>query len=102
MELGLLEGEATAKDGNCMFHALSFQLKRVFGKVVNHEEVRRLVVQYLRQNPHVPGQGGQHFREFIAGNDWDGYLKQLADNEWGDHIALHAAANVFGITAVFI
>jgi hypothetical protein len=54
MELGLLEGEVTPKDGNCMFHALSFQLNRVFGKVITHKEVRRMVVQYLRHNPHAP------------------------------------------------
>jgi len=37
--------------GNCMFHALSEQLNLVKGIKISHGELRRSVVQYLRNNP---------------------------------------------------
>ena len=37
--------------GNCMFHALSEQLKLVKGIKISHGELRQSIVQYLRKNP---------------------------------------------------
>ena len=37
--------------GNCMFHALSEQLKSVRGIKIPHGKVRQNLVQYLRSNP---------------------------------------------------
>jgi len=37
--------------GNCMFHALSEQLNLVIGIKISHGELRRSVVQYLKNNP---------------------------------------------------
>ena len=37
--------------GNCMFYALSEQLNLVKGIKISHGELRRSIVQYLRNNP---------------------------------------------------
>ena len=38
-------------DGNCMFHAISHQLNHILGLTVSHEELRRMIVDYLRNHP---------------------------------------------------
>ena len=38
-------------EGNCMFLALSEQLDLVKGVRISHVELRRTVVQYLKDNP---------------------------------------------------
>ena len=40
-------------DGNCMFFALSEQLDRIKGIKITHEELRRIVGQYLKDNPRL-------------------------------------------------
>ena len=40
-------------DGNCMFLALSEQLDHIKGIKISHEELRRTVVQYLKDNPRL-------------------------------------------------
>ena len=40
-------------DGNCMFFALSEQLHHIKGIKITHEELRRTVVQYLKDNPRL-------------------------------------------------
>ena len=37
--------------GNCMFYALSEQLEIVRGERIHHFELRRSLVQYLREHP---------------------------------------------------
>ena len=37
--------------GNCLFHALSEQLNLVKGIKISHGELRKSIVQYLRENP---------------------------------------------------
>ena len=37
--------------GNCLFHALSEQLEIVKRIEIRHEEVRRKLVHYLKENP---------------------------------------------------
>ena len=40
-------------DGNCMFFALSEQLEHIKGIKISHDELRRTVVQYLKDNPRL-------------------------------------------------
>ena len=40
-------------EGNCMFFALSEQLDHIKGIQISHDEVRRTVVQHLRENPRL-------------------------------------------------
>ena len=39
--------------GNCMFFALSEQLDLIKGIQISHDELRRTVVQHLRENPRL-------------------------------------------------
>ena len=38
-------------EGNCMFFALSEQLVLIKGIQISHDELRRTIVQHLRENP---------------------------------------------------
>ena len=40
-------------DGNCFFHAISHQLKRLNVQNQSPSELRKLVVNYLRENPQI-------------------------------------------------
>ena len=40
-------------EGNCMFFALSEQLDLIKGIQMSHDELRRTVVQHLRENPRL-------------------------------------------------
>merc|ERR1719387_1668242 len=73
-------------DGNCQFRSLSDQL---FGTTDRHPEVRRMAISQLRSkrelyDPYVP-------------EDYEDYVAKMAkDGEWGDHVTLQAAADVYG------
>ena len=41
--------------GNCMFHALCDQLKFKKEIVITHQELRKKLVEYLRQHPSLVG-----------------------------------------------
>ncbi|CAH3180149.1 unnamed protein product, partial [Porites lobata] len=82
-------------EGNCMFFALSEQLDLIKGIQISHDELRRTIVQHLRENPSLPD--GTELFHFIDGYpSWDAYLtSMLADGTWGDQVILHGAANCF-------
>ena len=73
-------------DGNCQFRSLSDQL---FGSTDRHAEVRRMAINQLRSHsdlyePYVP-------------EEYEKYVGTMAkDGEWGDHVTLQAAADVYG------
>ncbi|CAH3192701.1 unnamed protein product [Porites evermanni] len=81
--------------GNCMFFALSGQLDLIKGIKISHDELRRTIVQQLRENPKLPD--GTELFHFVDGYpSWDAYLtSMMADGTWGDHVVLHGAANCF-------
>ena len=39
--------------GNCMFYALSDQLEFAMGIKIKYDELRQILVQYLRENPEL-------------------------------------------------
>ncbi|CAH3176627.1 unnamed protein product [Porites evermanni] len=82
-------------EGNCMFFALSEQLDLIKGIQMSHDELRRTVVQHLRENPRLPD--GTELFHFVDGYpSWDAYLtSMMTDGTWGDHVILHGAANCF-------
>ncbi|CAH3191404.1 unnamed protein product [Porites evermanni] len=82
-------------EGNCMFFALSEQLELFKGIKISHDELRRTIVQQLRENPKLPD--GTELFHFVDGYpSWDAYLtSMMADGTWGDHVVLHGAANCF-------
>ncbi|XP_022809132.1 uncharacterized protein LOC111346088 isoform X2 [Stylophora pistillata] len=81
--------------GNCMFHALSEQLETVNGIKTQHGQLRRSLVQYLKENPKLPD--GTDLSHFVHGHKtWADYLAYVEqDGAWGDHLILCAAANFF-------
>ncbi|KAM7428712.1 Glycosyl transferases group 1 [Porites harrisoni] len=82
-------------EGNCMFFALSEQLDLIKGIQMSHDELRRTIVQHLRENPRLPN-GTELFRFVDGYSSWDAYLTcMMADGTWGDHVILHCAANYF-------
>ncbi|CAH3103692.1 unnamed protein product [Porites lobata] len=81
--------------GNCLFYALSEQLKSVKGIQISHKELRNTLVQFLRENANL--HDGTSLFNFVSGYpSWREYLQSMAkDGTWGDHVVLFAAANHF-------
>lgn len=80
--------------GNCMFHALCDQLKFKKEIVITHQELRKKLVEYLRQHPSLSD--GTELAGFITNPSWTNYLQKMAeDGTWGDHLILLAAANCY-------
>ncbi|PFX19442.1 E3 ubiquitin-protein ligase RNF213 [Stylophora pistillata] len=81
--------------GNCMFYALSNQLEIILGIKIKPDELRQVLVQYLRKNPILAN--GTNLSCFIYGHQsWNDYLMYMGqDGAWGDHVILCAAANCY-------
>ncbi|KAK4765811.1 hypothetical protein SAY87_007453 [Trapa incisa] len=79
-------------DGNCQFRALSDQLHQTPD---HHESVRQEIVNQLRAN--------SKFYEGYVPMEYDEYLSKMSRNgEWGDHVTLQAAADVYGVKILVI
>ncbi|KAF7044726.1 hypothetical protein CFC21_053919 [Triticum aestivum] len=83
---GLVELKVNG-DGNCQFRALSDQFYRT---PEHHRFVRQQVVNQLESHPEIyAGYVPMDYRE---------YLKKMPKNgEWGDHVTLQAAADLYGV-----
>ena len=79
--------EKTIKgDGNCQFRSLADQL---FGTPDRHVEVRRMVIAQLTRN-------SDDYSVFVP-DDYSDYVRKMSkDGEWGDHLTLQAASDVYG------
>jgi hypothetical protein len=88
-----LKEKVVEGDGNCQFRALADQLWR---NEKTHREVRRLVVARLTHHR-------DQYAPFALCDDYDAYLDRMAkDGEWGDHLTLQAAADVFDAEIVLV
>ena len=69
------------RDGNCQFRAV--------GKGIGHEHevVRNMAVQELREHR-------QRYQDHVT-KDYDAYVQEVEQGEWGDNVTLQALANVF-------
>ncbi|KAL9971248.1 hypothetical protein ACROYT_G023755 [Oculina patagonica] len=86
-------------DGNCQFEALRFWLQRL-GFYRSEESIREEIVRYLTQNPF--NADGIPLENFAA-MPWDRYLTAMSqDGEYGDHLTLQAAADIFNIEIVVV
>jgi len=77
-----------------MFHALCDQLKYKKQLEISHQELREELVKYLREHPKMSD--GTELASFLDADrfpSWAEYLRKMAQDEWGDHIILSAAAN---------
>ncbi|KAL4279590.1 hypothetical protein GQ457_03G027750 [Hibiscus cannabinus] len=83
---GLVENKVQG-DGNCQFRSLSDQLYR---SQDHHKFVRQQVVYQLKSNSEM--------YEGYVPMAYGDYLKKMNKNgEWGDHVALQAAADLYGV-----
>ncbi|XVE76153.1 hypothetical protein DITRI_Ditri12bG0150700 [Diplodiscus trichospermus] len=74
-------------DGNCQFRALSDQL---YHTPDNHKYVRQQVVNQLKSHPET--------YEGYVPMDYADYLKKMSKRgEWGDHVTLQAAADLYSV-----
>jgi len=73
-------------DGNCQFRSISDQL---FGTPERYAEVRKMVITQLVMK--------QEEYEVFVPDDYETYVRKMArDGEWGDHLTLKAASDVYG------
>eukprot|EP00493_Phyllostaurus_siculus_P025515 UN25859 len=91
---GLMIKDVTG-DGNCMYHAVIDQLRRLGEKPWTHQALRTCVVNYLRDHDRVQG-SGEHLSTFIhSGQCWGDYLdEQSKDGTPGDHLVLLALSEI--------
>ncbi|KAB2031548.1 hypothetical protein E1A91_D05G319700v1 [Gossypium mustelinum] len=83
---GLVENKVQG-DGNCQFRSLSDQLYR---SQDHHKFVRQQVVYQLKSNSEM--------YEGYVPMAYGDYLKKMNKNgEWGDHVTLQAAADLYGV-----
>lgn len=79
-------------DGNCQFRALSDQLYRTSEY---HKHVRQQVVNQLKAHPEI--------YEGYVPMAYGEYVKRMSKNgEWGDHVTLQAAADLYGAKILII
>ena len=45
-----------------MFHALSEQLETVKGIIIQHGQLRKILIQYLRENPKLVRCSNSHYK----------------------------------------
>ena len=84
--LGLRENEVDG-DGNCQFRAIADQL---YGSPERYAEVRANIVEHLRSN-------SSRYSAFVP-ESYDAYIEIMGlDGNWGDHLTLQAASNVYGL-----
>ncbi|XP_022730765.1 OTU domain-containing protein DDB_G0284757-like isoform X2 [Durio zibethinus] len=74
-------------DGNCQFRALSDQL---YLTPENHEVVRKQVVNQLKSYPDM-------YEGYVPMAYGDYLEKMSKSGEWGDHVTLQAAADLYGV-----
>ncbi|KAJ1418968.1 Papain-like cysteine peptidase superfamily [Sesbania bispinosa] len=74
-------------DGNCQFRALSDQLYHTPDR---HKFVRRKVVNQLKSIPEI-------YDGYVP-MEYGDYLENMSKSgEWGDHVTLQAAADLYGV-----
>uniref|UniRef100_A0A2P2JFA7 ubiquitinyl hydrolase 1 n=1 Tax=Rhizophora mucronata TaxID=61149 RepID=A0A2P2JFA7_RHIMU len=77
-------------DGNCQFRALSDQFYRT---PEHHEFLRQQVVYQLKSHPEIyEGYVPMAFEDYLE--------KMTRSGEWGDHVTLQAAADLYGVKII--
>ncbi|KAK1942221.1 OTU domain-containing protein 3 [Phytophthora citrophthora] len=80
-----------AKDGNCLFRAISDQL---YTNELFHQDIRQRLVDFIQREEKL-------FQPFIEDEQVSDYCARMRkDGEWGGHLELYAAARLFNIHIV--
>ena len=113
-------------DGDCLFHCICYQLKRLDIADLTVKELRRCLSRYMEGN-------ACHYRDFVCALvesddllnadteqptdqdrvianisddesrkelQWIKYLDGIGSKQWGEHIALQAAADMFSLSVI--
>lgn len=90
-------------DGNCQFSSVSDQL---FGRINYHKDLRKIAVQWMRENGEIKMKNGTKLSDFIDTDvykDWNEYCNMMEkDTHWGDQITLIALSNLFSRSIIII
>uniref|UniRef100_A0A6B2L4L7 OTU domain-containing protein n=1 Tax=Arcella intermedia TaxID=1963864 RepID=A0A6B2L4L7_9EUKA len=87
-------------DGNCQMHSLSDQL---CGNLNHSKFIRKTLLNWLRTHADVALPNGCTLKDFVHDKTWDEYCTKMSQSgEWGDHLTLIAAAEVFSTRIVVI
>lgn len=80
-------------DGDCLFAAISHQLKVRQGKILGPKELRILAAEHVLANANT-------YSGFIdEGNSLEAYCERLRNSDlWGGHLEIDALVNVLGVT----
>jgi len=87
-------------DGNCQMHSLSDQL---CGNLKHAKYIRRKLISWLKSHSTLELSNGCTLKDFVHDQSWEQYCtKMCKEGEWGDHLTLIAAAEVFKTAIVII
>lgn len=87
----------TGGRGNCQFCVIAFVLNQ-YQVYKDHTRVRQEVCDEMKKNSHLY-QGFVPMNGEDAGMSYAARVEQLrADGEWGGHVTLQAACNVYGLS----
>lgn len=80
-----------AKDGNCLFRAISDQL---YTNELFYQDIRQRLVDFIQREEKL-------FQPFIEDEQVSDYCARMRENgQWGGHLELYAAARLFNIHIV--
>ncbi|KAI8493056.1 hypothetical protein Bbelb_290600 [Branchiostoma belcheri] len=118
-----------APDGNCQFAAVADQLQRIGRGVLSPQDLRRMAVTYIRNNPVLvsnylvsslckrklchprmdveraatPGPDKCKVSDFVDGENLEEYLHRMSqDGTWGDHLTLQALCSSLHIRVCIV
>jgi hypothetical protein len=76
-------------NGNCQFSAILDQLAKL-GIIISENELRKHVVDYIKLNLH-------NYEQYVEGPLEQYVYTMSQDGTYGDHISLHAIAQLYGV-----
>ena len=79
-------------DGNCFFHAVADQLKRIGEPGYSAADLRKLSVNFLKTNP--LDEEGAHLANYLEDETWEQYLSRMSrSGQYADGILIYGALN---------
>ncbi len=90
---------AISKDGNCLFEAVSVQLKKILPnqkEYYNHEQLRALAVSYLMKHQ-------AFYENFVEDHSFTNFIHKMSmPGTWAENVVLNALAHIFDVKIVVI
>jgi len=92
--------KSIAKNGNCLFEAVSQQLKVILPNQKQHHfshlELRKMAVSYIMKHQ-------EFYENFVEDHNFASFIHKMGlPGTWGEHIALNALAHILDMTIVVV